>query len=481
MADLLDDADILDDELEAEVGISGMRLPFDLADRYPGLDLSPTPLDNERELGSSSSSRDLAPPDRPLRLPSPLRTTPSRKTMTMPAAIEERPRVASSAVGVSRQDLAHRSTATRGRGAGRKRLNLVEENSSSSSGSDSDSDDEEVVTPPKRRRAVASTRGAATSRRGRGRGGRAVAQAATPRQVISDVARLRRNRPPQAVIRAIKREGTDINFVSDIGNATYLSHTIKSAPVARFLKKAVDYHKKTRGEMLSLYSVTKNALDVFKLEATNHLYRVLVQFVVAYTSMRADITKNSIIVIQGSFFPDFIRAVDAAYNETYAVGFCPENENTPTIRGNRGYYYRGMLEAPDDTVDYGNSFIYERNRRNPTKSKDASCVLVSNNKRYLSKKFFDSLAYFLREHVHSASYIDPVYRFSINFAMEVNQAYVYLLFKALDHAMTLAKYRSKRQVQSYRIIESDVQWAFSLLQPAGVRTSERRPALTSRR
>jgi hypothetical protein len=279
----------------------------------------------------------------------------------------------------------------------------------------------------------------------------------------------------------------DVRALSQQAEAGELANHVRTRPVARFLRETLAYRNEERRSNL-MYSVTSTSVQAFKNEAINHLYRVLLEFIIVYTSYRVNIhTKPKIIIVQGSFFPDFIRTMDVNYDDRVAQGFCPANSSTakrPSMRPDTGLLKR---PPPETSIrkHFERSSSRSRTRRGTAAApNNESCLLVSQNRHNLSKNFFRVLSYYLREFMNFNSQIDPEYRFSMQFAIEVNQAFSYLLFRGVDLASEIAELRSRRtHSRVVRIRDSDVVYAYRLLQPSPVNTATAgvRPPLTQRR
>lgn len=262
----------------------------------------------------------------------------------------------------------------------------------------------------------------------------------------------------------------DVRGLSGQAEAGELATLVKTAATERFLCNALTRIVNNSFVSPKRYQLGRQVIVTFKNEAMNHLYRVLLEFIVVYMSFRASNSTQSTIV-QGSFLPDFMRVVDISYDDGVASTFCPAKKlTTRTGRSTRGIL--SSIAAPDELR---RSPFVERKRHRTGKGGeeaarkvDVSCILVSNS-RLLSKSFFRSLGFFLERALREMSNRNlPSVRFSTDFAIEVNQAFVYLLYRSLELTLIIAQGRVGSRNLNTRINVSDVVEAFARILPVPV-------------
>lgn len=285
----------------------------------------------------------------------------------------------------------------------------------------------------------------------------------------------------------------DVRYLSQQGSAGEIANMVSNARLIRFLRQAIDHIRDTMVGGSKQFQLGAAAVAMFKNQAMNHLYRILFQFVMVYASMHARLDSNAnSFILQGSFLPDFMRIVDQEYNQNVASTFCPLEKHT---RGRSS----SILEAPVVDRSLRNQFVVDvrrtrRRRGGPSTAaagiadeatstavetssaarrvrsrQDLSCILVSES-GLLSRNVFSSLSYFLSEQLagltgkKNSKYV----RFSTAIAIEINQAYVFLLYRGVELALIIASYRSKPQQPVVRIRPADVEEAYLRILPTSV-------------
>lgn len=281
----------------------------------------------------------------------------------------------------------------------------------------------------------------------------------------------------------------DVRYLSQQGSAGEIANMVSNARLIRFLRQAIDHIRDTTVGGSKQFQLGAAAVAMFKNQAMNHLYRILFQFVMVYASMHARLESNAnSFILQGSFLPDFMRIVDQEYNQNVASTFCPLEKHT---RGRSS----SILEAPVADRSLRNQFVVDvrrtrRRRGGPSTAadnatstavetssaarrvrsrQDLSCILVSES-GLLSRNVFSSLSYFLSEQLagltgkKNSKYV----RFSTAIAIEINQAYVFLLYRGVELALVIASYRSKPQQPVVRIRPADVEEAYLRILPTSV-------------
>lgn len=310
------------------------------------------------------------------------------------------------------------------------------------------------------------------SRRRRPGGG--VADAPPP--VPPTVRGFRQMRSGEYVIPTVPSESSFTDFFAGTtrgltsgDEVAYLASTVVFARLARFIRGVVDNYHESSNKAVSF---TRRAVELTSLLALDHVWHVLRHFVFIYTSFRAkggNVERT--IIIQGSFLPDFMEMVDNAYDDGDARMLCPANEKVHrrSLRPERGFVQK-RISVTNPNRSYTQTVQIGRGRNGVTRTFDRSCVLVS-DARMLSKRFFNTLSAMLSNYMQrETSNPAPHYRFSREFAIEVNQAYTYIMERALRYAFEVAQSAQAANRQSFRVNERDVEYAFSLLQP-GARNS----------
>lgn len=313
-------------------------------------------------------------------------------------------------------------------------------------------------------------------RRARGAGGGVAEQ---PPAEPPTVPGFRQLRSGEYIIPTVPSDSSFTDFfagtsrgLSSGDDVAYLASTVVFARLARFVRGVVDNYHESSNKAVSF---TRRAVELTSLLALDHVWDVLRHFVFVYTSFRAK--GGSIeraIIIQGSFLPDFMEMVDEAYDDGDARMLCPATESVRrrSLRPERGLVQR-RIAVTNPSRSYTQTVRVGRGR-GVARTVDRSCVLVSDT-RMLSKRFFNTLSAMLSNYMQrETSSTVPHYRFSREFAIEVNQAYTYIMERALRYAFDVAQSGVAGSRQAFRVNERDVEYAFSLMRPC-VRNRITRP------
>lgn len=282
-------------------------------------------------------------------------------------------------------------------------------------------------------------------------------------------------------------------LLTDAGDVDYIAKQIAQTRVLRFVKSFITEMASKRHLRLT---TTTTAIQLLKFMAIDHVYHMLRTFAFIFKSIKES------SLLSGSFLPDYMQILDPHYDDYEAMNFCKARRDdmsrsvTRTIRprnprGNIGFlqdqkrqhdrrkmekqqtqppqrFYieslppsRRKKPAPTDeagTTAAASTVVATR------KSHDLSCILVS-NKRLLSAKVFYALKQRLNSYYSNTSGHPVDFKVTKQFAIEVNQAFVYFLWKALTLAIDVAQNRVGQSKNSFRLVPRDIAYAFSLIPP----------------
>lgn len=260
-----------------------------------------------------------------------------------------------------------------------------------------------------------------------------------------------------------------LRLIGNRATVNHLTNQVIFSRVRRFVGLAV---KQIRGGKADAVIVGDEAARTLLTLAIDHMYHMLRSFIILYVSMRyVDPRRHPSIIIQGSFLPDFLQTLDGVYNDANARTICPRT-NAPANRSlSRGE--RGLITSRSDRDTSQMSSLALKSPKPDRKSAsgvsmaDRSCVFVTERTHLLSRRFFAALTEILAQDIWSeAGEIKMKIRASSEFGSEVNQAVVYVLYRATNDAIAMAEYRARGDV--FRVTERDVQSAFDRLLPSNV-------------
>lgn len=290
----------------------------------------------------------------------------------------------------------------------------------------------------------------------------------------------RKRRPPASleIIGENDPNPSDYNFVqsttrylTDSSDVDFIAKQVVHTRFLRFVKAViVDSLKIYKEEVRSRKRITIStaATQSLKFFAIDHLYSMLRTFCFIYKSFK----ESSLIA--GSFLPDYMQMLDLHYDDYEAAKFCTAKGtelDRVTKRKHQPRKERGLIWREDSSpairaANRKKEFFVEdlsHVKRGTSGERDLSCVLLS-EKHVLSNKVFAALKIRLNQYVRNASRQQVDFKFSKQFAIEVNQAFVYFTSQALRTAIVVASGRNNFN-DSYRVNEHDIAYAFSIMPP----------------